>query len=109
MYIEEKGNEAYGPGRIGRVQLSKTGQTLYYQDKIFKPLKGRGSKANYEEQESGAWYWISGCKKNGQDALYSSGKIEIDEDVREEYWTQIRFKAESAKETSYKSTAKYKK
>src|SRR5687767_2676630 len=30
-------------------------------------------------------YWISGCKKDGSDALYST-LIEIDEDVREEYW-----------------------
>lgn len=90
MYIEHKGDEIYGPGRIGRVKLSNSGQTLYYQDKIFKTLKGKGSKANYVELDSEDWYWISGCKKNGEDALFSSGKIEIDDDVRKEYWTEIR-------------------
>jgi hypothetical protein len=34
-------------------------------------------------------YWISGCKKRGGDTLYG-GVIEIDEDVREAYWTEIR-------------------
>jgi hypothetical protein len=32
---------------------------------------------------------ISGCKKRGGDRLYA-GTIEIDDDVREEYWNEIR-------------------
>src|SRR5258706_11035759 len=91
MYIESKGNNLYGPARIGRVTYSKTGQSLYYQDKRFETLKGNGFKANYYEVESGECYWISGCKKTGADALYST-IVEVDEDVREEYWTLIRNK-----------------
>jgi heptaprenylglyceryl phosphate synthase len=30
MYIEDKSKGLNGPARIGRVRLSKTGETLYY-------------------------------------------------------------------------------
>jgi hypothetical protein len=48
-----------------------------------------GYKANYYDVETGERYWVSGPKRNGQDRLYG-GLVEIDEDVREEYWTEIR-------------------
>mgnify|MGYP000482277079 CR=1 FL=1 len=91
MYIESKANGLSGPARIGRVSFSKTGATLYYRDKAFQSLKGRGFKANYFEVESGENYWISGPKKNGQDQLYPTNvPVEIDAEVEEEYWTKIR-------------------
>jgi hypothetical protein len=90
MYIENKAASLNGPARIGRVSYSKTGKTLYYRGKAFQSLKG-GYKANYFEMESGDEYWISGCKKHGGDRLYVSAiPIEIDEDVRVEYWGAIR-------------------
>src|SRR5438105_15735155 len=90
MYIECKAESLNGPARIGRVTFSKSGATLYYRGKKFRSLKG-GYKANYYEVSSREDYWISGCKKNGEDRLYiSSLPVEIDEDVREEYWTTIR-------------------
>lgn len=89
MYIERKGGGLNGPARIGRVTFSKTGRTLYYGGKSFKPEKC--GDANYLEVESGDRYWISGCKKRGGDRLYVSNlPIEIDEDVRDEYWNKIR-------------------
>jgi len=33
-------------------------------------------------------HWISGPKKNGQDKLYG-GIVEIDDDARIRYWTDI--------------------
>jgi hypothetical protein len=93
MYIEYKGDGLVGPARIGRVTFSKTGSTLYYKDKAFQSLKGSGFKANYFDIESHERYWISGPRKDGKDALYSTNvRTEIDEDVREEYWTLIREK-----------------
>jgi hypothetical protein len=91
MYIENKsGGLAGGDARIGRVSYSKTGRTLYYQNRAFKSLKG-GYKANYFETETGEEFWISGPKKDGSDRLYSERvPVQIDEDVREEYWTVIR-------------------
>lgn len=93
MYIECKADGLNGPARIGRVTFSKTGCTLYYKGRSFQSLKGSGFKANYFDVENGEHYWISGPHQDGQDRLYVSNiPVEIDEDVREEYWTQIRKK-----------------
>lgn len=89
MYIECKAAGLEGPSRIGRVAFSKTGKTLYYRGLSFQSLKGQGDKSNYLCLETGEEYWISGCRKDGRDRLYGS-ITEIDEDVREEYWTVIR-------------------
>ncbi|MFI5385875.1 MAG: 1-deoxy-D-xylulose-5-phosphate synthase [Fimbriimonadales bacterium] len=90
MYVENKSESLNGPARIGRVSFSKTGKTLYYRGKTFQSLKG-GYKSNYYDMETGDRYWISGCRKDGDDRLYISRlPIEIDEDVRHEYWTAIR-------------------
>jgi hypothetical protein len=91
MYIECKSGGLTGPARIGRVSFSKTGRTVYYSGKSFQSLKGSGFKANYFEVTSGDHYWISGPRRDGTDRLYGeSTPIEIDEDVREEYWRDIR-------------------
>ena len=93
MYIECKANGLIGPARIGRVTYSKTGCMLYYKDKAFRSLKGLGFKANYYEVKTGKEYWISGCKKVGSNRLYRERiPVEIEVDVRREYWTHIRGK-----------------
>jgi len=89
MYIENKAEGISGPARIGRVSFSKSGKSVYYQGRSFHTLSGRGFKANYAESQTGEEYWISGCKRRGGDRLYA-GTIEIDDDIREEYWTAIR-------------------
>lgn len=91
MYIERKAGSLTGDARIGRVTFSQSGKTLYYLGKSFQSLKGRGFKSNYRELETGEDYWISGCRADGADRLYCEPvAIEIDDDVREEYWTNIR-------------------
>lgn len=71
--------------------FSKTGRTLYYRGLTFQSLKGAGFKSNYYAVETGESYWISGPKRRGGDALYGGGTpIAIDEEVREEYWRDIR-------------------
>lgn len=91
MYIERKAGSLIGDARIGRVIFSKTGRTMYYRGLSFQSLNGAGFKSNFRELESGEDYWISGCHKDGADRLYGERvPVEIDEDVREEYWTQIR-------------------
>jgi hypothetical protein len=91
MYIEFKGESLTGEARIGRVQFSKTGKSIHYNGKTFQTLGGQGYKANYFDVETGEHYWISGCKKDGSDRLYGERiPIHIDEDVREEYWKEIR-------------------
>lgn len=91
MYIERKAGELTGPARIGRVTYSKSGATIYYRGRAFRSLKGSGFKANYYDVETGEKYWISGPRRDGNDALYATNiKPEIDDDVRRVYWTQIR-------------------
>ena len=92
MYIERKAGSLEGEARIGRVTFSRTGRTLYYRGQTFQSLKGSGFKSNYYDVETGEDYWISGPKRDGTDRLYQ-GKtppVIVDEDVCEEYWTQIR-------------------
>lgn len=91
MYIECKAGGLTGAARIGRVTFSKTGRTIYYGGQTFQSLKGAGFKSNYYCVETGEDYWISGPKRRGGDALYGgSTPIAIDEDVRDEYWRNIR-------------------
>jgi hypothetical protein len=91
MYIECKAGGLTGSARIGRVAFSKTGRTLYYRGQKFQSLKGAGFKSNYYDLDSGEDYWISGPKRDGSDRLYGGrSSIEIDDDVREEYWSVIR-------------------
>lgn len=108
MYIEYKGDGLVGPARIGRVTFSQSHKTIYYNDRKLQSLKGAGYKANFFDAESGDWYWISNCRNDGQDTLYP-GIIEIDDDVREEYWTVIRERTDLVKSTSIRSEGKYSK
>lgn len=107
MYIEEKPGLT-GYARIGRVTYSATRRTIYYAGRRLQSLKGAGYKANFFDVDSGLEYWISRCKKNGNDTLYP-GIVEIDDDAREEYWTQIRNKPENVHVTQFRSEGKYSK
>jgi hypothetical protein len=100
---ESKGGGLHGSAQIGRVTFSRTGATLHYGGKSFQSLKGSGFKANYFDIETGEQYWISGPRRDGTDRLYKSNwPVEIDDDVREEYWMEIRQKPEwkTRKQTS---------
>lgn len=108
MYIEYKGGSLIGPARIGRVTFSKSRKTIYYHDCRFRSLKGDGYKANYWDTNSGGSYWISSCRADGQDTLYPD-MIEIDDNVREEYWTKIRNRPDLVETTCFRSEGKYSK
>lgn len=98
VYIERKSGGLTGAARIGRVTFSKTGKTLYYGGQKFQSLKGSGFKANYFDLDTGEHYWISGPRRDGTDRLYGErSPVEIDEDVREEYWREIRRLPEAVK------------
>ena len=93
MYIERKAGKLEGDARIGRVTYSKTGRSVYYGGKSYRMAEG--FKSNFVEDDSREDYWISGPRRDGADRLYGGGlPVEIDEDVREEYWTEIRKKPE---------------
>lgn len=105
MYIEEKPGLA-GHGRIGRVRFSASRKTIYYAGRKLRSLKGSGYKANYFNIETGLHYWVSNCRKDGNDTLYP-GVVEIDEDAREEYWTRIRQLPENVHMTRFRSEGKH--
>ncbi|GLH80852.1 hypothetical protein SSBR45G_57610 [Bradyrhizobium sp. SSBR45G] len=92
MYIENKSESLNGPARIGRVTFSKSGRSVSYGGRTFQSLNGRGYKANYFDLDTGERYWISGPRRDGQDRLYSGSSlpVDIDPDVTEEYWRDIR-------------------
>ena len=91
MYIEHKGDALNGPARIGRVTYSKSGRSVEYGGRKFLKV-GNGYKFNHIEETSGDHYWISGPRRDGKDRLNPQSRlpVEIDEDVRREYWTVIR-------------------
>jgi hypothetical protein len=105
MYIEHKPDGVNGEARIGRVSFSKSGRTLHYRDREYVPIASDG-KANYCDAESYEQYWISGCKRRGGDRLYP-GDIKIDDDIREEYWTQIRNMPEKKDQATIRCAGKY--
>lgn len=105
MYLEGKSGGLSGPARIGRISFSRTGSTLHYGGREFQSLRGKGFKANYCDVETGEEFWISGPKKDGSDSL-SGGVVEIDEDIREEYWLRIRGLPECRDQTSFRSAGK---
>lgn len=92
MYVENKSAGLNGPAWIGRVSFNRTGKSLSYRGRTFQSLKGRGFKANYFDIDTGEEFWISGPRQDGMDRLYpeSSQPTQIDEDVAEEYWRNIR-------------------
>lgn len=92
MYIEDKSDGLNGPARIGRVTMSKSGRSLHYGGRTFQTLGGTGFKANYFDVDTGDHIWISGPREDGRDRLYdgSAKPIEIDADVSDEYWRDIR-------------------
>jgi hypothetical protein len=92
MYIENKSAGLNGPARICRVTFSKSGQSIHYGGRSFERLGGHGFKANYFDVETGDHFWISGPRGDGMDRLYpnSTMLIEIDSDIEEEYWLEIR-------------------
>jgi hypothetical protein len=95
MYLEDKSKGLNGPARIGRVRLSKTGETLYYAGRTFEALRGSGLKANFRDAETAQPFWIAKARKDGGDRLYKGAGDPpvIDDDVAEEYWRDVRGKA----------------
>jgi len=75
---------------------------IYDADQCFVPQRNRGSGANYTETQSGEPYWIAPCRKDGRDSLQPR-VVQIDEEVREEYWHYIRALPNSVLEASYHS------
>ena len=82
MYVENKSD---GDARIGWVTFSKSGQAVHYQGRTL--LKGNGVSANFFDEQTGEWFWVSGLKKRGSNAHPAERgvSITIDDDAIDEY------------------------
>jgi len=87
MYIENKEGDIDGvAARIGWVEFSKSGRSVYYRGKTLIRAKGGGIRGNHFDEESGEEYWVSGIKKRGSNSHWAETvNIEIDSDAVEEY------------------------
>ena len=106
MYIENKVDGIVGPARIGWVNVRDRGKRLDYGEQTFRTLRGAGFKSNYYDVQTHEEYWISGCHKDGRDALYGT-IAEIDEDALEEYWINIRNQPGNRHVTRFSVLSKY--
>jgi hypothetical protein len=86
-YIELKsGFQDNGPAWIGRVTLSRSKTTVYFNGRALQKIKRGGISSNYRDIESGESFWISGIKKNGEDRHWAgSGRVLIEAAAVEEY------------------------
>ena len=91
MYLENRSDGLGGDARISRVQFSNTGKTIYYDGRSLQPREARGHESNYLDIVTLEEFWIADPRKDGADRLDGEAKpVQIDADVREEYWTAIR-------------------
>ncbi len=90
-YIELKsGYSDDGPAWIGIVEFSKSGQTVYFNNKALKKLKTRDFSGNHFDLENGEVYWISGVKLNGQNRHWAGrGKVMIQKEAVGEYLSRV--------------------
>jgi hypothetical protein len=94
-YVEQwgqqvpSGGELTGPGRIGRATFSKTGKTIYYGGKTFNRWNGV-RRTTFAKRLAKV---IGSQGRRGEAEIRCTRRTlrpKIDEDVREEYWTEIR-------------------
>jgi hypothetical protein len=86
-YIELKsGYRDNGPAWIGRVKLSKTGRTVYFNGKALKRAVRGGIAGNHFDIDTGDEYWVSGVKKSGLDRHWAgTGIVYIEASAVAEY------------------------
>lgn len=91
MYVELKtGQGDRGAAWISRVRYSKSGRSVHFKGRELLNIGGRGIGYNFMDVATGDGYWVSGPKKNRQDRHWAGGgPVEIDDDVRDEYFKLI--------------------
>ncbi|HQR43202.1 MAG TPA: hypothetical protein PLX97_10975 [Gemmatales bacterium] len=105
LYIERKGTDTPEDARIGRMSIASFSRVITYQGKQYQPHIDRQAHANYYEVGTGNWYWISHCQKDGMDSLLPR-TVNIDDDVRQEYWNTIRRQPDQLSQKQYRSPGK---
>lgn len=86
-YVECKDT---GEAWIGYCQFSKTGLSVYFNNKVLK--RRQGISGNHIDIETGEEYWVSGVKRNGMDRHWAEpGSILIDRSALDDYLKLIDF------------------
>ena len=87
MYIENKEGDIDGVvGRIGWVEFSRSGRTVYYRGRELAKLTGGGIRGNFQDTATREEYWVSGVKRRGSNAHWAeSVTIVVDPDAQEAY------------------------
>ena len=87
MYVENKDGKIDGvDARIGWVEFSRSGRTVYYRGRALQRLKGGGVRGNFFDASSGEEYWISGIKTRGSNTHWAEmTSVKIDADALNEY------------------------
>ncbi len=106
MWIEDKSGGLTGPARIGWVEVKNGGKKIVYGSQVFRSLRGQGFKANFYDVVTKDEYWISGCRRDGMDALYNT-TVEVDDDALEEYWVRIRNSPDKIGTRSFRARGKH--
>lgn len=86
IYIESKAEGLNGPARIGRVTFNRTGRTLYCKDQSFQTSREAASSQTILKRKPGMTRPPLPEKRL---------MVDVDDDVREEYWMEIRKKNQS--------------
>ena len=86
-YIELKsGHGDKGPAWIGRVKISRSKTTVYFNGRALKKAKGGGVSGNYFDIETREEFWVSGIKRNGEDRHWAgSGRVLVEAAAVQEY------------------------
>lgn len=84
-YIELKsGHNGHGPAWIALVDFSRSGTTVYFNDRAL--MRCSGVEGNHVDIETGEEYWISGVKKDGRDRYAASSvPVAVDSAAVAEY------------------------
>jgi hypothetical protein len=87
MYVENKDGDLDGAAaRIGWVEFSKTGKTVYYRGRELASIGGRGIRGNFMDVATREEYWVSGVKQRGSNAHWAQKiVVEIDPDALDAY------------------------
>lgn len=100
LYIEDKSQGLVGPGWISWVTCSQSLRSVHWRGRTLRRCVG--FKWNAIDVATGEHCWISGPKRRGGDRLYG-GIVEIDEDARVAYWTEIRGQPHRVREARVRS------
>ena len=84
-YIELKtGYSGNGPAWIARVSFSKSGRTIYFNDRALHRIARGGISANFMDIESREEFWISAVKRRGTNRhLSNNAPILIERSARD--------------------------